>query len=167
MPKSVDEDVAIERELPVKLTTDELLQRGEAMADCEFEIDKQKAVRKGVNAIIRAQTDERAKLAHVIESGVETRNVICKWIADYPLNMWRLVRQDTGQQVDSRPMTATDRQTGFDDVVVDLGQLDDEPSPVVVARPTRKAARVKVKPTPRKAAKKKKAAKRTATKKTR
>ena len=145
MPKSVDEDLAVERELPVKLTTDELLERGEAMADCEFEIDKQKAVRKGVNAIIRAQTDERAKLAHVIESGVETRKVVCKWVGDYARNVWRLVRQDSGGMVDSRPMTAADRQTDFDDVVVDLGSVDSEAPPPAAAEPPRvkKAARVR------------------------
>lgn len=121
MGKSVDDDLALERELPVKLVVSELLERGEAMAECELQIDKHKAQRKAVNALISKQVDERAKLAHTIESGVETRMVLCKWIGDYAKNVWNLVRQDTGEHVDSRPMTAADRQSGlpFEEVTID------------------------------------------------
>jgi hypothetical protein len=105
-----DSDIAIERNLPCKLTEAELLARGDAMAAAELKIDTLKAERRGVNAQIREQTDERNKLAHTIESELEHRPVICKWIADFTHNVFRLVRQDTGDEIETRPMTAADRQ---------------------------------------------------------
>lgn len=97
------------RKLPVKLTEPELLKRGDEMAACELEIEKQKGVLGGVNSEIKKATKRRKELGHVIDSGTETRDVRCEWIEDFPKNVWRLVRQDTGDEVDSRPMSANDR----------------------------------------------------------
>jgi hypothetical protein len=109
----LDTDVAVERELPCKLTESELLVRGNTMADCELKIDVLKGQRSGVNAEIRKEVRERNKLAHTIEAGVELRTVLCKWIGDYKQNVWHLIRQDTGDEVETRAMTAADRQTGL------------------------------------------------------
>jgi len=105
-----DDGIAIERELPCKLTDDELRMRGDAMAEAELEVDKLKAERRALNKKIFARTDERNKLAHVIDAEEEVRPVICKWIADLDHNAWNLIRQDTGDRVEQRAMTAADRQ---------------------------------------------------------
>jgi hypothetical protein len=105
-----DSDIAVERELPCKLTEVELLARGEAQAEAELKIEALKAERRELNRAINVQVDERNKLAHTIDSGLENRKVVCKWIADFEHNVWNLIRQDTGEQVEQRTMTAADRQ---------------------------------------------------------
>lgn len=110
---SVNEDVIISRELSCKLTEEELLERGDRMAAAELAIEVLKGKRKLQNAEISAQVELRAELAHTIESGVEDRDVKCKWIGNFTTNQWALIRQDTGEEVESRAMTAQDRQAGF------------------------------------------------------
>lgn len=164
--KSVNEDVPIERELTCKLTEQELLERGDRMAEAELMIEGLKAKRKEVNAQIGQQVERRALLAHVIESGEEKRTVMCKWISDFASNAWRLVRQDNGAEVETKPMTAGDRQAdlGLDaaeevaDEDDDDGSsadedddadvlVDDKPRPVKKKKKKRKAAAPKRKPT--------------------
>jgi len=109
-PTPINEEIAIERELPCKLTNDELRMRGDAMAEAEIAVDLLKDERRAVNKKILAQTDARNRLAHVIESELEPRMVVCKWIPSFEENAYRLVRQDTGEVVEQRPMSAADRQ---------------------------------------------------------
>jgi hypothetical protein len=99
-----------QRELPVELTEAELRERGDRMAEAELQIETLKSERRDLNAAINSQVELRAKLAHTIDSGTETRDVRCKWIEDFDKNCWRLVRQDNGAAVDTRAMTAADRQ---------------------------------------------------------
>jgi hypothetical protein len=113
MPKGngvTADEIAIERELPCRLTDDELRMRGDAMADAELLVDMLKAERRAVNKKIFAATDNRNKLAHVIDDECESRIVVCKWIGDLDQNLWTLIRQDTGECVEQRAMTAADRQ---------------------------------------------------------
>jgi ribosomal protein L9 len=126
--KSVNEDIPIDRELACKLTEQELLERGDRMAEAELKIEAHKAERKHVNAQIAQQVEQRALLAHVIESGVELRSVTCKWIADRATNQWRLVRQDSGAEVEARPMTAGDHQAELDlrNDPSENGEIDDD-----------------------------------------
>ncbi len=102
-----------QRECKCKLTGSEMLLRGEQMADAELEIDRLKESRKGINGQIAVLSDTRGKLAQVIEDGEEDRMVDCAWIEDVSQNVFKLVRQDTGTQIDTRAMTASDYQTGL------------------------------------------------------
>lgn len=101
---------AVERQLPCKLTDVELLERGESMAEAELQIDALKADRRAVNKQINEQVDLRNKLAHAIESGEEMRVVSCRWNADESQKLWRLVRSDTDEEIEQRPMNAADLQ---------------------------------------------------------
>lgn len=101
---------AVERQLPCKLTDLELLERGESMAEAELQIDALKADRRAVNKQINEQVDLRNKLAHAIESGEEMRVVTCRWNADESQKLWRLVRSDTDEEIEQRPMNAADLQ---------------------------------------------------------
>lgn len=97
------------RKLPVKLTKDELLKRGDELAATELAIEELKAERSIVTSKINEQTTQRALLAHTIDRGTEERDVKCTWVEDFPKNVYRLKRDDDGKEVDTRPMTAADR----------------------------------------------------------
>jgi len=130
------------RELSCTLTESELLARGEAMADAELQEEQLKAERAAVSEQIKDQQVLRRKLAGVIDSGTEKRDVRCAWIEDFAQNCFHLVRQDTGEVIDTRAMTADDRQEALfdgepkqpageatidlDDVPDDDEQLQDE-----------------------------------------
>lgn len=142
-----------ERELPVKLNEKELLARGDAMAECELAIETLKIERLQLNKRIKAQIDERGKLGHIIDREAEDRTVKCEWRPDYPKNVFRLVRLDTQEEVDTRAMTGSDRQGSLS---VDDDSLDDIDNDVPPPRrpssrkpkTTRKAAKAKsTKPT--------------------
>lgn len=124
MAASVNEDVVIDRLLPLKLTEEELLERGDQMAAAELKIEQLSGERSMLTAKINEQKQTRAKLAHTIEAGVENRDVKCKWIGNYATNQWLLIRQDTGAEVEARTMTSQDLQQdmgfdGEDDVIRD------------------------------------------------
>jgi hypothetical protein len=118
-----EQDIEV-RELPCELTQTELLARGDAMADAELEIERYKLERSAVADKIKAKRAERRKLAGVIDSGIEQRDVRCVWIEDFAHNCFRLIRQDTGGEVDTCAMTADDRQEGLG-----FNVDEDEPAP--------------------------------------
>ena len=118
MPEPSREDVET-RELWCELTESELLARGDSMAECELKIEQLKLKRGTIADAIKAQRAERRKLAGVIDAGKEQRDVRCVWIERFEQNCYELIRQDTGALVDTRAMTASDRQRG-------LGFADDE-----------------------------------------
>ena len=103
------------RELPCELTATDLLRAGDAMAKCELAIEGLEENRKLANERakkrVQTQVDRRNELAHMIATGTEVRDVRCVWIEDFAHNVHRLIRQDTGDEVDTRAMTAADRQT--------------------------------------------------------
>lgn len=119
---STNTNIGIERPLPVKLTKEELLERGDRMAECEIEIEALKVERSGFNRAIKEKVDRRAELAHVIDTGEEKRDVLCKWGKNFPQNCWDLIRQDTKEVVDTRPMSPADRQAEI--------EFPSEPEPV-------------------------------------
>jgi vacuolar-type H+-ATPase subunit D/Vma8 len=105
-----------DRRLEVKLTQAELLERGDKMAAAEVEIETLKEQRKALNVSIQNAAGQRAELAHVIERGTEEQQVTCEWQPDYQKNVKRLVRLDTKALVDTKAMTAADREVPlFDD----------------------------------------------------
>ena len=129
-----------QRQLLCKLTEPEMLARGDEMAECENTIAVLKDKRRGLNGKIADLAERRGKLAKVIDSGSEERAVDCVWIDDIKQNCKDLVRQDTGEKVDTRPLTAADLQTGLDlggggpdDDDDEDGDDDDETVTVVTA----------------------------------
>jgi hypothetical protein len=118
--------VAVERQLPCKLTEAELLERGESMAEAELQIDSLKADRRAVQKQINEQIDLRNKLAHTVDSGEEMRVVQCRWQAAESQKLWRLIREDTDTEIETRAMTAADLQGSLSFPADD----DDAPAPV-------------------------------------
>ena len=115
-----------DRFLPVKLTEVELLERAEEMAAAELGIEQLQSERLALTHQVNDAKKTRAKLAHTIDCGTEDRTVCCAWHEDFAKNVWRLKREDTGEEVDTRPMTALDR-TG--ELPFGNDGPDDEPPP--------------------------------------
>lgn len=117
------------RDLPVKLTDAELLARADQMSAAELEIERLSLERAQTTKSINDQKRTRAELAHTIDRGEEERPVKCAWHEDFPKNVFRLKREDTGEEIDTRPMTGLDR-TGklFDD---DAKPANDNGEPTV------------------------------------
>lgn len=97
------------RAVPVPLTEAERVQRGDDMADCEVQIEALKAERSELARQVKTLEKRRNELGHALEAGTEERELRCTWEPDYPKNVFRLKRPDTGAEVDTRPMTADDR----------------------------------------------------------
>jgi len=120
-----------QRELACVLSEAEHGQRADTMARCELDIEVLEQQRRGVNGQIADLRAERARLAKIIDEREERRMVECSWIEDFSTKSYKLVRQDTGETVDVRPMTAKDLQgtlnvDGPNDGDSDDGSDDDD-----------------------------------------
>ena len=108
----------IERELPIKLTEDGQEGRGHELAMlinercaidtalAEFTTGKRKRLRE-----IKKREKE---LAAAIEGGVELGMVQCEEEMVFSTNTVNVMRLDTREIVERRPMTADERQTSID-----------------------------------------------------
>jgi predicted molibdopterin-dependent oxidoreductase YjgC len=102
------------KKLPVKLNDDEMLERGKMLVEnmrktavAEEERDKENKKRKGDIALLEGVT---ARIAETVRSGSEYREVECELRKDYERGTVATFRDDTGEQIDQRPMTAEERQ---------------------------------------------------------
>lgn len=122
-----------QKELECILNDDELRARGDEMATAELDIDKLKLKRSGLNGEIADCRAKCAKLAEAIDSRTEIRMVACVWIEELQQNAKRLVRQDTGETIDTRALEVAELQQDM----FGGGQLEpandngDEPEPEV------------------------------------
>lgn len=107
---SAEVETTVVRELECELTPAELLERGDAMAACDTNIETLKAERRRLNAEVRGQSDKRSDLAKIIEAKSETRDVPCTWEPHYDDREYALVRQDTRAEIERREMPEADLQ---------------------------------------------------------
>lgn len=108
---TLDPSVTVERQLLVQLRPDQLAERSARMAAAELRIEVLEQERGAVGTKIKAQKEERKRLARVIECEHEEQAVPCRWLPDYDAKLWRLMRQDTGAEVETLAMSAADLQT--------------------------------------------------------
>lgn len=105
---------AIQRELSVKLNDKELRERGEQLAKCDNEIrdveQDRAAYSSKCNKRIKELKADQTRLCNAVDSGSELRLVDCHWHDDLTKNERFLTRDDTGEEVDRRPMTADELQ---------------------------------------------------------
>lgn len=101
------------RMLPVKLTPEEQRERGVALAAKLFEKIECEASLKdhaeNEKSKMKAADKEATRLSAIVRSGEEPREVECRWTADYETSQMICFRTDTGEQIDSRPMTLKER----------------------------------------------------------
>jgi hypothetical protein len=99
-------------ELHCECTEEELLARGRQLGKVTEEIEaldlERKSVASGYRSKIKLKEDERDKLAKTVRSGKELRKVECRVFADIKRACYVTVRQDTGEEVRSRPMSKSE-----------------------------------------------------------
>jgi hypothetical protein len=119
---------SFKKALPCRLSDSEVLAKGEALAAARLLIEELKAQRKVINDRISAQQDEVLELATLIDARAEERDVPCKWVDDFAHKVRKLIRQDTGEEVESVTMTADDLQDemDFDPDADEFNDLDDD-----------------------------------------
>ena len=69
-----------------------------------------KAVAERYNSEIKSLDEEVGDLTAVVKNKCEFRPVECVWKEDHKTSMMRLIRIDTGTEIDSRAMTAAEKQ---------------------------------------------------------
>lgn len=104
-PTSIEKE---KRLCAVQLTEAERVSRGDEMADCEVKIEQLKAEQSELARQVKTHAKRRNELGHSLDTGTEQRELLCAWEPDYPKNVFRLKRPDTGEEIDTRPMSAHD-----------------------------------------------------------
>lgn len=102
------------RDLPVPLGDGELQAKGAKAAKLDDECDeltsKLKSVGKELRDDLKMKRGQIRALHKEISSGTEDRKVLCYEQKDYGKGLVRVVRTDTGVEVESRVMDAGERQ---------------------------------------------------------
>lgn len=107
--KSSSGGVEKERRLcGVKLSEPERVARGDEMADCEVKIEQLKAEQSELARQVKTHARRRNELGHMLDTGIEQRELLCSWVPDYPHSVFNLTRPDNAEVIDTRPMSAQD-----------------------------------------------------------
>lgn len=97
-------------ELPCKLTPEELAsayhQLAQLVLDMEQESEEEAIRRRARNEMLKEQRNERRRLAKLVSTGQEKREVNCKVYAVLASNARVVVRMDTEQVVNTAALTA-------------------------------------------------------------
>jgi hypothetical protein len=105
------------RTLPVSLTEEEIKQKGDVLATRIEERDdieqRRKAAADGFKEELKAINGDINSLARQVRTREEQRIVKCLWERDDSRMSMILVRQDTGEIVESRAMHDDERQTAL------------------------------------------------------
>ena len=116
------------RELPVLLTESAVIERARRMIDerreCEALADAKKASADRYKILIEEKEAEITISEDIVKTGKERAMIACRWIfeangvdeigkANYHSDMKTLVREDTGEAVEVRPITNEDRQVSL------------------------------------------------------
>src|ERR1044072_1538458 len=103
--------------LKVDLTDEDLKNRSKLLAKLLREYQSLENEKKEVNADFKhkmeAVKNRACELRDVIHTGKEIRPVECFLSADYRHGLMITRRSDTGEEIDSRPMTTSERQQEF------------------------------------------------------
>lgn len=108
----------VTRILPVKLSKSEVVERGQLAAQVLHKIDEAEAEKKRVAADVKERTEalesELRRLSYIVEREEEDRTVECSWHFDFMKNEKNLIREDTGEVVETKPMTDEERQIALE-----------------------------------------------------
>ena len=106
----------ITRSLPCRLTKDELADRIKQMGQVSAELNRleaesseQKAKLKELTACIKDSVRAQRELAGAVGAGEESRAVKCFAVADAASGRVVISRDDTGEVVEERAMTADEK----------------------------------------------------------
>lgn len=108
----VSKDVT--KPLSVPLTDEEILKYGRdcarAQSDKDRIISEAKSVAKDYAAQVSEQDAIIAKLSPRINSGKETRDVVCYQVSNWNTGWVVVSRSDTGEVIEDRPMREEEKQ---------------------------------------------------------
>jgi hypothetical protein len=102
------------KQLPVKLTNDELLAKSSALAGTVQDYATEESRQADIKAQLKAKLTEldakRTQLAIVVARKEEYRDVRCEIVADYDAQTAIEYRMDTGEVVMTRALTDGEKQ---------------------------------------------------------
>jgi hypothetical protein len=106
--------MAEKRTLTCELTSSELEQRGAELARCTFDWEEAEEQKKGVTKtlgdVIKNHEVNMKRLARIVRSGKEEREVEVEWKPFISSETMRQIRLDTGEEISSRPMTKEEKE---------------------------------------------------------
>lgn len=104
--------------LPVKLTEQEVAEKAKQLALLDQQKKALEEKKKAQASLIKGQVEiveeEMAELFHAVSKEEERREVECNRMFDYDTGTASLYRSDTGELLESREMTAEERQGELD-----------------------------------------------------
>jgi len=122
--------------LPVKLTDDELLQKGEELADAHEElVEANGELKKNQDYLknrIKGIQADISDLIRALKNKTEDREVDCEERPDYESGNMQTVRLDTGEVVYTRPLIDSEKQMQIDDDAASETREPNEESEQVV-----------------------------------
>lgn len=102
------------KKLPVRLSDDEVIERGKQLVENIRKTGKAESEREAENKKRKAEIEAleliTSKLVDIVEKGEEDRDVECELKKDFERGVVTVVRLDTGEVVETRPMTPDERQ---------------------------------------------------------
>lgn len=118
----------VTQELSCKLNDVEWNNRANELADAHrktiSEEQRKKDVAAEIGADVKAAKANENKLATIVATRREQREVVVEVTHDYVKGMVRKVRTDTKEEIDSREMTTTERQSSlFEEEGVDANDV--------------------------------------------
>jgi hypothetical protein len=118
----------VSQELSCKLNDVEWNNRAQGLADAhkrtESEKQRKKDVMAEINADVKSAESAETKLANIVATRREQREVIVEVTHDYVKGIITKRRTDTDEQIDSREMTTTERQQSlFENEAVDANDV--------------------------------------------
>ena len=116
MKQTVDKTAVskVTKALPVHLTEPEILQYGRdvarAVSDRERIKEEGKSIAKDYASKVAEQEAIIGKLSPRIHSGIETRDIECRQTKNWTRGTVQIIRTDTEEIVESRPMREDEKQ---------------------------------------------------------
>ena len=102
------------KSLPVRLTEQELLQKSAELASTVQDYATEESRQVDIKAQLKAKLTEldarRTQLASVVARREEYRDVRCEIVANTKTLLAQIVRTDTGEVIQTRPLTMEERQ---------------------------------------------------------
>ena len=119
--KAAKDEWKTERELPVKLTDEELLKFKDAILGLLTDADKLRAEAQNTAATYRAQIkvieSEMNDLRYSVRTGKQPRMVVCREVPNWNKGTVEIFRTDTEERVEDRQMLPNERQKQIADDV--------------------------------------------------
>lgn len=142
----------VSEELSCELNTVEWNNRAHELADAhaatEAMKNRKKSIMAELNADLKSAEAKETKLSNIVSTNREQREVTVEVTYNYETGMVKKIRTDSKEEISSREMTTTERQTGlFDNEAVDADKLiesrhdDEDGNDKVVNKSSKKGAK--------------------------